>query len=42
MPGWRADRPSKGSPDEPRFATLLPKGLQLTDGHLAADPMVRF
>jgi hypothetical protein len=42
MPGYRSDRIGAGSPSEIRFAKLLPKGLRLIDGHLAADPMVRF
>jgi len=42
LPGWRADRRPEGNPDEPRFAALLPKGLQLVSGQIEADPMVRF
>lgn len=42
MAGWRADRPSPGNPNDARFAALTPRGLQLTDGQIDADPMVRF
>lgn len=42
LPGWRPDRVSEGSPDQPRFASLLPKGMQLVSGQIEADPMVRF
>lgn len=42
MPGWRSDRRGAGSPDEIRFAKLLPLGLQLLDGIVAANPGVKF
>jgi predicted ArsR family transcriptional regulator len=42
MPGWRQDRMPLGSPDEIRFAKLLPRGLMLLDGRIDEDPMVRF
>lgn len=42
LPGWRADRVSEGNPDQPQFAQLLAKGLQLVNGAIEADPMVKF
>jgi hypothetical protein len=42
MPGFRADRPTPGSPNDIRFARLTPKGLRLVDGLIDADPSVRF
>lgn len=42
MPGWRSDRRGAGSPDEIRFAKLLPLGLQLLDGIADANPGVKF
>lgn len=40
--GFRRDRVSGEKPDAIRFVKLLPRGLQLLDGHLAEDPMVAF
>lgn len=44
MAGFRTDRRQAGwvRPDTVMFAKLLPKGLQLVDGHIAADPLVSF
>jgi len=42
MPGFRADRSGDGDPHAVKFAKLLPKGIQLLDGAIEADPLVRF
>lgn len=43
MPGGaRTDRTVRFDPEEIRFAKLLPRGLQLHDGAIVEDPMVRF
>lgn len=42
LPGFRADRPGSGDPDAVKFAKLMPVGIQLMDGAIAADPLVRF
>jgi len=39
---WRADREHEMRADEIVFVRLLPKGLQLIDGAIAADPAVSF
>jgi len=43
-PGYRADRRIAGweKPETIKFAMLLPKGLQLIDGLVAEDPLVKF
>lgn len=41
-PAWRPDRINDVRPDAIVFAKLLPKGLMLVDGRIAADPMVAF
>lgn len=42
MPGFRRDRPGLVKADTMMFGKLLPKGLQLLDGLVTADPAVRF
>ena len=43
MPGYRRDRlSSDASPEDIRFARLLPKGLHLVDGEREEDPKVKF
>jgi hypothetical protein len=41
-PGFRADRDSEERRDQIVFARLMPRGLQLIDGQIAADPSVSF
>lgn len=42
LAGFRADRAGSGDPETVKFAKLLPRGIQLIDGAVAADPLVRF
>ncbi len=42
MPRFRHDRLEAGRPDDVRFAKLQPKGLQLVDGLIPEDLMVKF
>jgi hypothetical protein len=42
LPGWRPDRMNDTHGYTIVFARLLPKGLLLIDGRIAADPGVRF
>lgn len=42
LPGFRADRQSDVRRDAVVFAKLLPRGLQLIDGQVAADVSVSF
>jgi DNA-binding transcriptional ArsR family regulator len=43
MPGFRRDRMlASASPDDIRFAKLMPAGLQLIDADRPEDPKVRF
>jgi hypothetical protein len=42
MPGFRTDREMGIDGAEIAFAKLLPKGMQLIDGQIAADPSVSF
>ena len=42
MPGWRNDRDSDLDPELLVFSRLLPKGLQLIDGRIPADPAITF
>lgn len=42
MPNSRPDRRPIGDPEIVRFAKLLPHGLHLLDGLIAADPGVKF
>jgi hypothetical protein len=43
-PGFRVDRRVRDwiKPDTILFAKLLPKGLQLLDGRIAEDPLIKF
>lgn len=42
LPQFRPDRDMEVRPDTIVFARLLPKGLHLIDGRIAADPMIAF
>ncbi|MDE2097841.1 MAG: hypothetical protein KGL39_11380 [Patescibacteria group bacterium] len=44
MPGFRTDRPGRQwvDPSTIVFAKLLPRGVQLIDGKIPADPQVAF
>ncbi len=42
MPGWRSDRAHTVHPDSIATVKLSAKGLQLVDGAIAEDPLVRF
>jgi hypothetical protein len=42
LPSYRADRDTDAQPDAIMFVKLLPKGLHLVDGQIAADPGVNF
>jgi hypothetical protein len=44
MPGFRSDRRVREwvKPDTMMFCKLLPKGLQLLDGRIGEDPLIRF
>jgi hypothetical protein len=44
LPGYRNDRRVRDwmKPDSIMFAKLLPKGLQLLDGRIAEDPLIKF
>jgi hypothetical protein len=41
-PAWRPDRANDARPEAVVFAKLLPRGLMLIDGRIAADPLIVF